>query len=79
MYWLGALLLHARKCWGKETVDRVMALDNKTGNNELRQELKKEKRGEQSKLTLLYKPIKKSWDKLCSTLRPSKESLRYVV
>lgn len=77
-YSLGSLLQHARKCWGQETVDRVMAMDNKTANDELRQELKKEKRGEQSRLTLLYKPLKKSWDKICSTLHPSKESIRYV-
>ncbi|KAE9388821.1 hypothetical protein BT96DRAFT_947331 [Gymnopus androsaceus JB14] len=69
------LMLHPL-CWGKETVDCVMALNNKTGNDKLRQELKKEKRGEQLKLTLLYQPLKKSWDKLCSMLRPSKESLR---
>lgn len=55
-----------------------MTMDKKTANDELRQELKKEKRGEQSKLTLLYKPLKKSWDKICSTLRPSKESIRCV-
>ncbi|KAE9394030.1 hypothetical protein BT96DRAFT_943443 [Gymnopus androsaceus JB14] len=28
-HYKGVLLLHARKCWGKETVDQVMAMDKK--------------------------------------------------
>lgn len=57
-------------------MEKALRVEKSVTNEDVRHELKKEKGGEQSKLTLLYRAVKKPWALLWSTRNPTKEETR---